>query len=135
MTMYDRKNDYNENHLSLCEANCTFKGYNSSDSKVECECKTKSYLYSMDDLSQDGLLDKMENGQKITNLNLMKCNNLITSAENIKNNTGFFLIAIIIILFIIVMIIFCVKGYNNLKNKIDEIISIKFKPKFVRASV
>ena len=26
------------------------------------------------------------------------------------------------------MIIFCVKGYNNLKNKIDEIISIKFKP-------
>ena len=26
------------------------------------------------------------------------------------------------------MIIFCVKGYNNLENKIDEIISIKFKP-------
>jgi hypothetical protein len=26
------------------------------------------------------------------------------------------------------MIIFCAKGYNNLENKIDEIISIKFKP-------
>ena len=24
------------------------------------------------------------------------------------------------------MIIFCVKGYNNLENKIDEVISIKF---------
>ena len=40
---------------------------------------------------------------------------------------SFFLLAIIIVLFIIVMIIFCVKGYNNLENKIDEIISIKFK--------
>ena len=57
----------------------------------------------------------------------MKCNNLITSAENIKSNTGFFLLAIIIVLFIIVMIIFCIKGYNNLENKIDEVISIKFK--------
>ena len=84
MTMYERKNDYNENHLSLCEANCTFKGYNSS--KVECECKTKSYLYSVDDLSQDDLLNKIEAEQKLTNLNLMKCNNLISSAENIKRN-------------------------------------------------
>ena len=60
MTMYDRKNDYNENHLSLCEANCTFKGYNSSTSKVECECKTKSYLYSVGGLYEDDLLDKIE---------------------------------------------------------------------------
>ena len=128
VTIYDRKNNYNENNLSLCEANCTFKGYNSSTLKAECECKTKSYMYTVDDLSRDDLLDKMENRQSLTNLNLMKCNNLLSNAENIKNNTGFFLIAIIIALFIIVMIIFCVKGYNTLENKIDEVISIKFKP-------
>ena len=34
MTIYDRKNDYNENHLSLCEANCIYKEYNSSTAKV-----------------------------------------------------------------------------------------------------
>ena len=128
VTIYDRKNNYNENNLSLCEANCTFKGYNSSTLKAECECKTKSYMYTVDDLSRDDLLDKMENKQSLTNLNLMKCNNLLSNTENIKNNTGFFLIAIIIVLFIIVMIIFCVKGYNTLENKIDEVISIKFKP-------
>ena len=33
MTIYDRKNDFNENHLSLCESNCTYKGYNSSSLK------------------------------------------------------------------------------------------------------
>ena len=126
MTIYDRKNDYNKNNLSLCEANCTFKGYNSSTSKVECECKTKSYLYSIDDLSKDDLINKIENEQKLTNLNLIKCSNLLSS-DNIKNNSGFYLIVIIIILFIIIMILFCVKGYNNLENKIDEVISNIFK--------
>ena len=92
MTIYDRKNDYNKNNLSLCEANCTFKGYNSSTSKVECECKTKSYLYTIDDLSKDDLLNKIENEQKLTNLNLIKCSNLLSSVDNIKNNTGFYII-------------------------------------------
>ena len=55
MTMYDRKNNYNENHLSLCEANCIYKGYNSSTSKAECECKTKSDLYTVDALLGDDL--------------------------------------------------------------------------------
>ena len=128
MTIYDRKNDYNKNNLSLCEANCTFKGYNSSTSKVECECKTKSYLYTIDDLSKDDLLNKIENEQKLTNLNLIKCSNLLSSVDNIKNNTGFYIISIIIILFIIIMIIFCIKGYKNLEKIIDEVISNKFKP-------
>ena len=127
MTMYDRKNNYNENHLSLCEANCTYKGYNSSTSKAECECKTKSNLYTLDKLLGNDLLDKIENEQKLTNLNLMKCSNLLTTDE-IKNNTGFFLLAIIIVLFIIIMIIFCIRGKNDLEKKIDEVISIKFKP-------
>ena len=126
MTIYDRKNDFNENHLSLCEVNCTFIRYNSS--KAECECITKSHLYTEDDLYQDDLVNKMENNQKSTNLNVMKCNNLLSSSENIKNNTGFYLLAIIIILFIIVMIIFCVKGYNTLENKMDKIIYNIFKP-------
>lgn len=115
--MYDRKNDYNENHLSLCEANCTFFRYNSSTSKVECECKTKSYLLTLEDFYKEEFLDKMTNSQKLTNFYVMKCSNLISSGENIKNNTGFSLIAIIISLFIIVMIIFCVKGYNTLEKK------------------
>ena len=57
----------------------------------------------------------------------MKCSNLISSTENIKTNSGFYSIAIIIVLFIIIMIIFCFKGYKSLKDKIDEIISKKFK--------
>ena len=93
MTIYDRKYDYNENHLSLCEANCTFKGYNSSTSKANCECKTKSYLYNVEDFYLNNLLDKMENEQKLTNINIMKCSSLISSADDIKKNPRVFLIS------------------------------------------
>ena len=126
MTIYDRKKNFNDNNLSLCEVNCIYKGYNFTTTKVECECLTKSYLYSTNDLTGDNLLNKLNNEEKKTNLNLMKCGDLLTATENIKNNTGFFLLGLIIALFIIVMIIFCVRGYNNLENKIDEVISIKF---------
>ena len=130
MTIYDRKNDFNENHLSLCESNCTYKGYNSSSLKAECECKTKTYLLSTNDLYKDDLLIQIDNiNKKVTNLNLVKCSGLISSVEDIKSNTGFFLLGVIIVFFIIVMILFCIKGYNSLENKIDEIISIKFKNK------
>ena len=42
LTMYDRKNNYNEKYLPLCEKNCEYKGYNSGNKRVECECKTKT---------------------------------------------------------------------------------------------
>ena len=44
MTLYDRKNDYNLNNLSLCEVNCEFKGYDSKALKVQCKCKIKDKI-------------------------------------------------------------------------------------------
>ena len=38
MTLYDRKNDFNNNNLTLCTIDCEFKEYNSSTKKVICEC-------------------------------------------------------------------------------------------------
>ena len=55
MTLYDRKNEYNDNNLSLCEANCEFKGYsyNSLKLKVECECKIKKEVNFFSDIHKD----------------------------------------------------------------------------------
>ena len=53
--------------------------------------------------------------------------NVLGSTENIKSNTGFFLLLIILAIFIIIFIIFCTKGYNSLEDKIDEVIHKKFK--------
>ena len=37
MTLYDRKNDYNNKNLSLCESGCQFLGYNATTSKAICD--------------------------------------------------------------------------------------------------
>ena len=68
------------------------------------------------------------NKKDSTNFGVASCN-LFDSTENIKSNTGFFLLLIILAIFIIVSIVFCSKGYNLLMNKMDEVIYKKFKNK------
>ena len=128
LTIYDRKYNYNNKNMSLCEANCTLEGFDSDESKVECDCKVKSYLLTEENLNKDNLLNKLEYSQSNNNLNLMKCVNSFSLEEDIQSNSGFYLLLIIIILFITIMIIFCVKGFQSLENKIDEVIYSKFKP-------
>ena len=128
MTLYDRKYNYNEKNMSLCEINCTLKYYDSNISKVICDCKIKLTLLTYDDLTENNFLNKIENSQSKTNFNIMKCYNSFSS-EDIKNNSGFYTLLIIIIFFIIVMIIFCCKGYKSLEDKIDEVIYNKFRNK------
>ena len=36
ITIYDKKNIYNEKNLALCAKNCEFDGYNNSTQKVKC---------------------------------------------------------------------------------------------------
>ena len=126
LTIYDRKNNYNSKNMSLCEANCTLEGFDSNESKVECNCKIKSYILTSDNLNQDDLLNKIDNSQSNTNFNLMKCANSFSLEEDIQSNSGFYLLLIIIILFIIIMILFICRGYNSLENKIDQVIYSKF---------
>ena len=42
LPIFDRKKNFNEKFLSLCEKNCIYKGYNNSDRTANCECKTKN---------------------------------------------------------------------------------------------
>ena len=48
MTLYDRKNEFNNNNMSLCESKCEFRGYNSTTSKAICFCHIKNNMtYSL----------------------------------------------------------------------------------------
>ena len=73
------------------------------------------------------LYDNFDNSNKreISNLGITSCN-ILASKENIESNTGFYLLFFILVIFIIIFIIFCIKGYNMLEIKIDEVIYNKF---------
>ena len=47
--------------------------------------------------------------------------------EDLGSNSGFFILLFILACFLIIFIIFCIRGKQNLINKIDEIIYKKFK--------
>ena len=44
MTLYDKKLEYNNNNLSLCEADCIYKGYDSEKKSAKCDCLLKLIL-------------------------------------------------------------------------------------------
>ena len=58
MTIYDRKNDFNEQNLSLCENNCEFKEYKRDVKKVICDCKVKTLFNIYDKLDKKELFKK-----------------------------------------------------------------------------
>ena len=124
MTIFDRKNEFNEKNMSLCEFNCTYKGYNSKTLKAECACPPKGEIDSSETKDK---LNKLETEKKSTNFDVTQCFNSINAKEDLGSNSGFFILLFILACFLIIFIIFCIRGKQNLINKIDEIIYKKFK--------
>jgi len=124
MSLYTRRNNFNEKYY-LCESHCIFKGYNAELKQVICECnyQYKDGFLSEEDLYIGNLVYQMKNEEKITNFEVMKCSYLITSADDIKKNPGFYIPLFGLILLFFIMILFCFKGYNNLSQRIDEFIA------------
>ena len=128
ITIYDRKNEYNDNNMSLCEENCTYIGYDSNTKEVDCECKIKSQFIFLQNIniSYDKLLNKFVNIKSVTNIDIIKCYKLLFSKNGIKSNIGNYLLLSIIFINIIESIIFCLKGFDILSKRIQRIIQINF---------
>ena len=128
MTLYDRKNDYNEKNLSLCEVNCLFKGYNSKTLKVECECiiKNKINFFSDIHIDKNKLIEQFINIKKISNIWVVKCYNLVFSKKGLITNIGSYVLLIIILINIIFSILFCNKGHKLISEEMNKIIDSKF---------
>jgi len=116
----DRKNDFYNPNLSLCEDNCEYKSFDVETSKVNCECETKTEVncdVSETSFSPNILLENFYLFEKYTNYKVLKCYDLAFNSEKLKKNAGSYIIIIITIVFITLMLI-------NLKtqdNKFEEL--------------
>ena len=129
MTLYDRKNEFNNDNLSLCAADCEFKEYNSSTKKVICECEIKNDYSSLeafiDNVDKEELFFKFIDIKKTINIFVVKCYKLLFSKEGIIYNIGNYILLSIITLFLASIIFFWIKGYKTLIEQINEIIEAK----------
>ena len=145
ISLSDRKIEYIEGNKVICQDDCDFSYYNDSNQNAKCSCKVKEssksveYMYinksklydkfvDVDNIQEEDIITAIENQKSPTNFGITACD-VLSSKENIKSNTGFYLLLFILAIFIIIYIIFCTKGYNLLENKIDDVIYKKFENK------
>ena len=121
----DRKIDFYDPNLILCEESCDYKSFNVNTSKVNCKCDVKTeFNYNINEIkfSPNILIENFYSFEKYTNYKVLKCYKLVFDLERLKNNKGSYILFIIIILFILNMIINFITQ-NKIYGKIlDEII-------------
>ena len=125
ITIKDKRNEYKNNNLSLCESNCNYIDYNSTTKNVLCKCniKMKFPLISEIEINKDKLLNNFKDVKNTNNINVVKCYYTLFKKEGIIKNIGNYFICIIIIISIILSIYFAAKGYNTFKNRIEKILN------------
>jgi surface protein len=121
MSNYDRKNEFNDKNMALCENNCEFIEYKKEIKKVVCDCKIKNSFNNFDKLQKDELIKKISNYKNVLNLEIIKCFHLLLSKKGLISNIGNYITLCIIFIYIILSIIFCLKGYNSFLNRIEKL--------------
>ena len=127
VSLQDRKKEFVENNLTLCEENCTFNGYDNKTKKALCSCPVKIKLPLVSEVyfDKDKLYKNFINIKNFLNMNFIKCYHILFSLEGTKNNIGSFILIPIILLQIGSIIFFYLKGYNILNNIINNIVNAK----------
>ena len=129
MTLYDRKNEYNDKNMSICANDCIFIEYHSNRNKSLCKCtaQTNSSITLDQIINGKKLLNKFIDIKSSSNLYIFKCYNILFSKDGLKSNIGSYILLFIILIYLITIILFYAKGYNSMVNKIQAIILFKKK--------
>ena len=129
ITLYDRKEEYNKNNLSLCPNNCDYINYDSYNRTVMCECSAKNGIF----LNENNLINHLKNRKSRFNLNVMKCPKVLFSKKGLIKNIGIYIILFIIVLFILSWIYFILKGHTLFYNQLDELLKKQIKERKIIA--
>ena len=121
----DRRNEYVDNNMTLCEENCELIGYNYTIKKSICSCTVKSEIPDNYDIkfNKNDFFKSFIDIKNIANLNIIKCYKTVMKIKDLKENYGFFISSFIILLYFITLIIFSFNGYYKLKNEITDILN------------
>ena len=124
ITLSDRQKTYYNENITLCENNCKYIYYNSSNGKAKCQCTVKNEISDIKIISYDKMNIKVFFDVKtISNIEIIKCYKLIFNIEGINNNYGSIILIILIIVFISLIIYY----HINEKRAISRILIIALK--------
>ena len=128
ISLKDRKNEYVNNNMSLCEENCELLEYNPKKEKAKCSCDIKLNIPSDYDIkfNKNDFFKSFTDIENIFNINIMKCYRIVLKIKSLTENYGFFIVDSVIILYFITLFIFITFSVSKIKKEIyDIILSLK----------
>ena len=126
VSLSDRKNNFVNNNLTLCEEGCNFNGYKDGKASCSCDVKTNSTAKIGDIVfDKNKLFESFTNFKNLANIKVLKCYKLIFNLNKFKHNYANFILIPIIILFLITFFIFYCHDYYKLKKILDLIVFFK----------
>jgi hypothetical protein len=104
--------------MSLCESNCEYTNYNTTNKKVYCNCTAKGSISSIIDIKDntDILLTCFTDLKNAVNLDIMKCYKKFLIKEGIIKNIGSYILLTVIFIHFISLFLFIIKGYRVIYN-------------------
>ena len=129
ITLNDRKQEYIDNNMSLCENKCSYNGYDEDTKKVSCVCEPKSKEYLIQDIIDDEnlLSTNLTFYNSSSSIMTMKCIYTVFSKEGLIKNYANYILAFVLISFIILIILFYKVGYYTLEKMMTTFLEIKEK--------
>ena len=117
----DRRNEYFDKNMSLCEDLCQYTKYEYDTKRIICKCEVKKQVSLLNEIKIDKekLLKNFINIKNKMNLSVMKCFKLTFSKKGLLGNIGSYVQLIILASDITIAILFKLKGYAIIINKIQ----------------
>ena len=117
----DRKNNYYDKDLKLCESNCKYEGINFITKKVICNCTIKTKMTLLDyftkiNFEPNVILESFYQVMNYSNLKVLKCYSLVFNINNLKKNIGSYFMLALICLFLISAIYGIISNNKNIKK-------------------
>ena len=126
ISLKDRRYEFVNNNLTICQENCKLIDYNYTKEKAKCSCDIKLNVPQNYDIKFDKkeFFKNFININNIANLNIMKCYKIVIKIKSLfNNNYGFYIISSVILIFLISLLIFLCKSYSKLNKDINNMIS------------
>ena len=126
----DRKKEYINNNLSLCENNCNYKEYDPDFKQSICDCKVKNNMDYISDIMKDN--NKLSNDFDLNETNsglldIFKCTKSLFSVNGLIKNISSYILSFFSIFFLFSSLMFMKCGYPSLLSDINNIINFKLK--------
>ena len=126
LTLEDRKNEFIDNNMTVCQENCIFSDYDYDIQKAKCSCEveesSQKKTFADMNINVTALLKNFIDIKKNSNIQILNCyQELFTGQGFIKNIGSYILIVIILTHFIIIILFYIKKLYNDIIENIKDI--------------